>query len=376
MKKRGIIGILLLCLLLTGATTACGGGDEEVTTLPMAEGDTIVSADGDISAPNQQELTFGTYGKIAEITVVAGDKVVKGQVLASLNTMPLERDLKTAQQAVKTAELAIQTAEIDKELAMNTYTKLTYPYNYHTYAIDVPSANALNKGALTELNEAMALLSGAELSDEQYRDVMDKLKRAQNNLVKSGEHLAWGYGDGVFDSGVLGIGDFWTLRAAQLQADKARLAVDTANNSLEIAVNSLAGIQDNLENTVIVAPFDGTVSLVDAKEGEFLTVATYAGKTIVEIVDLKHMELIARVSELDIAGVKIGQKVMISVDAMAEVKLEGQVAFISPLARDPGAVLFEDDDEEKEYEVKISFDIPENLPILVGMSAIAEIIIE
>jgi multidrug resistance efflux pump len=375
MKKRGIIGILLLCLLLTGAT-ACGGGDEEITTLPPVEGDTIVSADGDISTPNQQELTFGTYGKIAKINVVEGDKVVTGQVLASLDTLTLERDLETARQAVKTAELAIQTAEIDKELAMNSYTKLTYPYNYHTYAIDVPSANALNKDALTELNEAMALMSGPELSNEQYRDVMDKLKRAQNDLAKAGDHLAWGYGDGVFGSGVLGIGDFWTLRSAQLQADKARLAVDKANNDREIALNNLARIQDNLENTIIVAPFDGTISLVDAKAGEFLTAAAYAGKTIIEIVDLKHMELIARVSELDIAGVKTGQRVMISVDAIAEVKLEGRVVFISPLARDPGAVLFEDDDEEKEYEVKVSFDIPENSPIRAGMSATAEIIIE
>jgi len=89
------------------------------------------------------------------------------------------------------------------------------------------------------------------------------------------------------------------------------------------------------------------------------------------------MERVARVDEPDIAKVKAGQKVMISVDAVPEAKLEGRVTFISPVAREPvGVVLFEDEDEEKSYEVKIDFDIPENSLIRAGMSATAEIIVE
>ena len=67
---------------------------------------------------------------------------------------------------------------------------------------------------------------------------------------------------------------------------------------------------------------------------------------------------------------------MISVDALPETELEGRIIFISPVAREPGVVLFEDEDEEKEYEVKIDFNIPENSPIRTGMSATAEIIVE
>jgi multidrug efflux pump subunit AcrA (membrane-fusion protein) len=112
------------------------------------------------------------------------------------------------------------------------------------------------------------------------------------------------------------------------------------------------------------------------KEGEFLSPATYTGITIVELLDLRHMELTARVGELDVGKVKTGQKVLISVDAIPEMILEGRVTFISPVAREPGVVLFEDEDEEKEYEVKIDFDIPGNSSIKAGMSATAEIIVE
>lgn len=97
---------------------------------------------------------------------------------------------------------------------------------------------------------------------------------------------------------------------------------------------------------------------------------------IIRLIDPASLQLIARINELDIVSIKNGQKVMISVDAMPETILEGSVTFISLVDRDPGAVLFESDDEEKEYEVKINFDIPESSPIRVGMNATAEIIIE
>lgn len=375
MKKRGVISIMFLCLLLTGVT-ACGGGDEDITPQLPVEEDITVIGDGELSIPNRQELTFGTYGRIAVINVVEGDEVVQGQVLAVLDTLALERDLEAAQQAVKTAELAVQTAEINRDIAADNYKKLTYPYNYHTFAIDMPTASSLNKDALADIQEIMALMKETELTDAQYRDVMEKLKRVQNNLDESLDYLVPGSGSASFELGLLSVSDYWTIRAAQLQADIAQVAVDKAYNDLSIVKASLAGVQDRMENTVVTAPFDGTIALVDAQEGEYLTAATYAGQTIIEIVDLTQMELVARVSELDIAGVKAGQRVIISVDALPEVEIEGQVVYIPPLARDTGAVLFEDDDEESEYEVKIRFDIPANLPVRAGMSATAEVFIE
>ena len=111
---------------------------------------------------------------------------------------------------------------------------------------------------------------------------------------------------------------------------------------------------------------------VHAEEGD----SVLTGTTIIHLIDPTSLQLIARIYEIDVVKVKTGQKVMISIDAMPGTVLEGLVAFISPVARKPVAVLFESDDEEKDYEVKIDFDIPENLPIRVGMNATAEIIIE
>ena len=151
---------------------------------------------------------------------------------------------------------------------------------------------------------------------------------------------------------------------------------DICNKKSEFLSRYKNRLRKDLEEATIIAPFDGTVANIGIKEGEFLSPADYSGTTIVELVDLGHMELTARVDELDVVKVKTGQKVLISIDAMPETKFEGLVTFISPVARELGTVLFEDEDEEKEYEVKIKFSIPKNSPIRDGMSATAEIIIE
>ena len=166
------------------------------------------------------------------------------------------------------------------------------------------------------------------------------------------------------------------VEAARESVEHAQQNVNLAQQNVDLAQKSLVQARKDLEEATIIAPFDGTVANIDVKEGEFLSPAAYTGTTIVELVDPRHMELTARVDELDVVKVKTGQKVMISVDAMPGTKLEGLVTFISPVAREPGVVLFEDEDEEKEYEVKINFNIPENSPIRAGMSATAEIIVE
>ena len=161
-----------------------------------------------------------------------------------------------------------------------------------------------------------------------------------------------------------------------MQIEATGLQFEIVESQLEVSELALDEAQKQLDEATITAPFDGVVASVGVKEGEFLSPATYTGTTIVELIDPRHMELTARVDELDVVKVKTEQKVTISVDAMPGMELEGWVTFISPVAREPvGVVLFEDEDEEKSYEVKIAFEIPENSPIRSGMSATAEIFV-
>ena len=365
MKRRGIMGTLLLGMILIAAT-ACAGGDEETTTKQTAEPVRTIIADGNIEASSHERLTFGSGGKVDKIFVKEGDKVNKGDVLARLDTGALELAEAQAQVALTQAQLAltgqvlavsqaeinVKNAEIALERAEDSW-------------LDTKSAGKKVKRSKKYL----------EYHLEEHPEDTEKTRDLQKFLREDWERFLEVATDSADSRQV-------TARKMELELAKESVkhtqqAVNLARQTVTLAQESLGQARKDLEEgAIIIAPFDGMVAKVGAKEGEFLSPAAYTGTTIIEIIDLRHIELTARVDELDVVKVKTGQKVLISVDAMPETKLEGLITFISPVAREPGVVLFESDDEEKSYEVKIDFDIPENSPIRDGMSATAEIIIE
>ena len=360
MIKSGLI-LALACLVLV-SLSACGGKATEIEQqlVEVTRGDLVlsVSADGNLSLPRHRKLTFGIPGTVEKINVEEGDKVTKGQVLASLDATSLEL-------AVKTAEQAVKAAEIDLEMATDSYRKITYPYDFRTWSLDVPTSVARISDAQRELSEALEVmqelgLSREQYSWEQYWDVFDSLQRAQDDLIKAKEKLIRGYGQDVFASGIVPMRDFWTLRAAQLEMEKAQLALDNAKNDLERTGN-------DLEKAVIIAPIDGVIAPLDVKEEENVSSFDYATRIIIELIDPSHMELDAEVDEIDIPGVRLGQRAVISVDALPDLQLEGKVTSISPLSTEESGVIL--------YKVKIGFDVPEGSGLKSGMSATANIVI-
>ncbi|MFC1929516.1 biotin/lipoyl-binding protein, partial [Chloroflexota bacterium] len=128
MKRRGIMGILLLGLLLI-STIACSGGEETPSQQPADGGrgdiNTIVFGDGNIEASSRDRLTFGSIGKVDKIFVKEGDKVNKGDVLAKLDTGDtgaLELAEAQAQVALTQAQVALTQAQLALTKAQLTLT--------------------------------------------------------------------------------------------------------------------------------------------------------------------------------------------------------------------------------------------------------------
>jgi RND family efflux transporter MFP subunit len=81
------------------------------------------------------------------------------------------------------------------------------------------------------------------------------------------------------------------------------------------------------EQADIVAPFDGTISDVLIRDGQYVN----AGQPIVLLGDLSRMQIeTTDLNEKDVAGLKIGDKVMVTVDALPGVQVEGTIAQIAP----------------------------------------------
>ncbi len=123
--------------------------------------------------------------------------------------------------------------------------------------------------------------------------------------------------------------------SAESQYLRAKASVDVAKANVQAA-------EVAVENTVVRAPFNGTVLTKNADVGEI--VAPMAGSinargTVVTIADMTSLEVEPDVSESNIEKVTPGQPCIITLDAYPDVQYQGFVSKIIPTAdRSKGTV--------------------------------------
>ncbi len=82
----------------------------------------------------------------------------------------------------------------------------------------------------------------------------------------------------------------------------------------------------NLSYSVITAPEAGEVSKVNVQEGQYVQ----TGQALFSIVLNQNVWVVANFKETQLGKMRVGQKVIIEVDAFSHHEFEGQVASFSP----------------------------------------------
>jgi RND family efflux transporter MFP subunit len=114
--------------------------------------------------------------------------------------------------------------------------------------------------------------------------------------------------------------------AARVQSAEARIAAADAASRFALA---------NLENTVIRAPFAGTVLRKEAEVGEVVAPSVGGGLTrgaVVTMADMTTLEVEVDVNEAYIARVVNGQPAKIILDAYPDTSFQGRVRQVVPTA--------------------------------------------
>lgn len=144
-----------------------------------------------------------------------------------------------------------------------------------------------------------------------------------------------------------------TLASADFDISDQEINVKQAENALTEA-------KENLADYTIRAPFAGTLAKIDIKINDSVSAGTVAATLITG-------QRIAETSlnEVDVAKVKIGQKVTITFDAIEGLSITGEVAEIDSIGTVAQGVVT--------YGVKISFDTQDER-VKPGMSVSAAII--
>ncbi len=345
-----IIGLLLLGLVLLGGTIGCnpfaGDGGEAAQQLAKVErGDVRISVDGsgNIQLANDVKLSFGVGGRIDRIYVEEGEIVGKGEVLAQLETDDLELALTQAEVTLASQQVAVTQAELNLEQAGYNLDQAMELYTWPEIEVaqaDVDDAEAFLEYALDKgLSPTTIIYAQARLDAAQAKlDAMVNEYDTEEVAIK------------------------------KLEVGLAEQSLELAKQGLEQAQQSLKYAEKQLKEATISTPFAGVIAEVYADEGDVVLPPTLTTQSIIYLVDLSTMELDLDVDEIDIPGVKVGQKAVITVDALPDVKFDGEVLTISSVAKEEAGVVI--------YEVKIGFDFPEVTGLRVGMSADVDIVLE
>jgi len=136
---------------------------------------------------------------------------------------------------------------------------------------------------------------------------------------------------------------------SQANLDAAKTAYQKVIANIGLAAASIREAEVAVENTVIRAPFNGTVLTKNADVGEI--VAPFAASTnsrgaVVTIADMSSLEVEADVSESNITLVKLSQPCEIMLDAYPDQRYRGYVKKIVPTA----------DRSKATVMVKVAFD--------------------
>lgn len=113
-------------------------------------------------------------------------------------------------------------------------------------------------------------------------------------------------------------------------------ALDTANSTLSAKKALLASNQEGLDDTVLRAPFAGTIGAKNINVGDYAASAT----KLVRLVNRQQLKVIYHLPQADLSKVHLGQNIQVTAKAYPNKIFTAKISFIAPDV-DPDTGTFE-----------------------------------
>ena len=272
-------------------------------TAKVRTGDLVVTASGagTVVPASQLDLGFRTSGVLTELNVAVGESVQTAQVLARLEeNIQAESDFQAlfTIQGVAKAELALVSA---KDALVVAESNVSYLVGsdawYWQQQLERPEATQAEKDlAQSKLEYFLSL---------RYIDESD-IALAQANLESA--RVA--------------------LQDAQAALDIVKAGPDALNAPIAALGSEMAKLEQArllVESTRLTAPFDGTVTSLNAVTGQ--TVGT---TPIMTIATTEKLLVRFYLDETDLDKVKVGNRVTFMFDAYQNQPVDGEVVIVEP----------------------------------------------
>ncbi len=290
-KKKGVGRRVVLPLLAAVAIVGAGWYGYDYWT----NGRFLVETDDAYVQGDIADISPKVTGYIEKVAVAANQHVKAGDVIFHLDDGDYRIALDEANAKIETQKetLARITAQIraaEASLQQAQASKL--------------AAEAVATNAKLAMDRAQQLHSTRFASQSDLDNATSSFNQANANLAGADAQIA---------AAEANIG---VLQAQYKEAESGM-------KSLELA---RAKAERDLSFTTVRAPFDGVVGNLSGKLGDLVS----AGQRIAALVPSEHLYIDANFKETQLAEIKPGEKVEISVDALDGETFEGTVASVAP----------------------------------------------
>ena len=341
--KKIIIIVLAVGLLAGGIygyqtyrtiqTASAAQASQKTATLAEGSLSVTISATGKVRSSQTATLGWQTSGIIETISAKVGDSVEAGQKLATLEQTSLPQSVILAQADLFSARQALDelttTAESTKIAAMEdivTYEQAVKDAQYTLDNFTIPTSQddldaveaiKVTKERLDAARIAFEPVKYKASGDTQRKELLEALDLAQSDYNTAVKRLGYEYDLEVAQA---------NLEKAQADYEKWKNGPDPAE--VEAMKAKVAASEATLRQAWIEAPFAGTITQVDAQNGDQVTANTSAFR----LDDLSKLYVDLQVSEVDIEQIEIGQAVNISFDALSSKQYSGQVSDVAMIS--------------------------------------------
>lgn len=304
-----LVVIAILAAIIFAARSWQTPTAERTATVRRGDISAAVNATGKVRAQKAARLALPLSGVVQSIAKIEGDAVNLGEVILYLRADETTR-------RVRQAELNLQSRQLD--LARGK----AAPRDE-----DIEIARA-------QLRKAMMAVAAAESA---YNANPSAANDAAREIARADLDIARAHFNRV------------TNGLSKEEIEVLQNAVVSAQLELESARAALA-------QTRVTAPFTATVTEIGVREGELVGGFT----PLVMIADLNALEIAAEIDEIDVANVKVGQKVEVRLDAFPGERFAGILTRLYPAAASQrGSTV---------YNAIVEFD-RKNFEVRLGMGA-------
>jgi multidrug efflux pump subunit AcrA (membrane-fusion protein) len=365
-------------LLLTSVfLVACSGLSTQATATPdietLEDVKPVVNATGKAVPAEYSRLSITVPGVVNEILVDEGDQVNKGDVLLRLKgeedltaaITSAEFEITAAQKALDDLYKNADDAKTQTLEAIALQEKLVRDARYQLDNFTPPQVQS-KMSATEALEWAKQRLDAAYAAFEPYK--------YYSETDDTREDRKEDYDDAQADYNAAVKRLQYETEVATTQANLQKALDDyaiwkdgpdpkdvaVAKARMDNAKAALVAAQAKLVDLELNAPFSGTVSEVNVRQGEWIN----PGQPVIVIADLANLQVeTTDLNEIDAARVKVGNPVIVTFDALPGVEVKGVVKSIAPKASEGSGV---------NYTVVIELD---ELPDLLrwGMTAFVDI---